>query len=103
MEQKRGEGKQRFYKGGGKLGQWVSALKMGNGLIVVALDFQSVGRRLKSTCWLQGRLSLSNESIKWVLGIPGDLEVEGKLSPFSGSAALRQLNLIHKKGPKVFF
>ena len=25
------------------------------------------------------------------------------LSPFSGSAALRQLDLIHKKGPKVFF
>ena len=42
-------------------------------------------------------------SIKWVPGTPGDLVVKSKLSPHSGSVALRQLNTIHKKGPKAFF
>ena len=32
VEQKRGEGTQRFYKGGSKLGQGVGALKKGGGL-----------------------------------------------------------------------
>ena len=38
----------------------------------------------------------------WVPGYPGDLEVKIKLFPDSGSAALRQLTLIHEKGAKSF-
>ena len=37
--------------------------------------------------------------IKCVSGTPGDRVVKSKLSPRSGSVALRQLNPIHKKGP----
>ena len=36
--------------------------------------------------------------IKWVLGPSGTLVVKSKLSPRSGSVALRQLNTIHKEG-----
>ena len=39
--------------------------------------------------------------IKWVPGIYGNSVVKSKLSPCSGSVALRQLNSIHKKGHKV--
>ena len=37
--------------------------------------------------------------VKWVPGTLGDLVIKSKLSPSNGSASLRQLNLIHKKGP----
>ena len=37
--------------------------------------------------------------MKWVPGTPGELKLEGELSPCSGSVALKQLNPIHKKGP----
>ena len=40
--------------------------------------------------------------IKWVPETPGDQVVKSKLSPCSGSVALRQLNPIHKKGTKSF-
>ena len=36
------------------------------------------------------------------LKVDGNLVVKSKVPPCSGSAALRQLNPIHKKGPKVF-
>ena len=42
-------------------------------------------------------------SIKWAPGTLGDLIVKIKLSPRSGSVALRKLNLNHKKGPLSFF
>ena len=37
--------------------------------------------------------------MKWVPGTPGDLVGESKLSPYSSSVALRQLNPIDKKEP----
>ena len=40
--------------------------------------------------------------IKWVIGIPGDSVVRSKLSPHSGSPALRYLNSIIKWDHKVF-
>lgn len=62
----------------------------------------------QSTCfWVQNHWvnqsstqpsSLWGQSNKWVPGIPKDLVVESKLSPRCGSAALKQLNLTHKKG-----
>ena len=42
-------------------------------------------------------------SIKGVVGTPRNRVVKSKLSPRSGSVALRQLNLIHKRGHKVVF
>ena len=68
------------------------------GLVLKALDSQSSGSKLKTTGWLQYQLSLLSLllSIKYVLGTPGDLVVQSKLSRLSGSA-LRQLNSIHKK------
>ena len=41
--------------------------------------------------------------INWMPGTPGNWRVKSKHSPRSGSAALRQLNPIHKKGPQSFF
>ena len=38
-------------------------------------------------------------SIKWVPSTPGELLVKNKLSAHIGSAALKQLNPIHKMGP----
>ena len=38
-------------------------------------------------------------SIKWIPGVSGNSKVKSKLPPRSGSVALRQLNVIHKKGP----
>ena len=38
-------------------------------------------------------------SIKLVLETPGEFVVKSKLSPLSGSVALRQLDLIPEKGP----
>ena len=37
-------------------------------------------------------------SVKWVLGTPEDAVVKSKPFPRSGFVALRQVNLIHKKG-----
>ena len=41
-------------------------------------------------------------SIKRLPGISGNLGVKSKRPPRSGSVALRQLNLIHKRGPYSF-
>ena len=74
-----------------------------NCLAVKALDSQSRGPGFKTTGWLRGQLSLSffrdrlNEYYE--LWTPGDRVAKSKLSPRSGSVALRQLSLIHKKGP----
>ena len=43
--------------------------------------------------------SILLRSNKWWLRISGDLVVKSKLSPYSGSIALRQLSPIHQKGP----
>ena len=51
--------------------------------------------------WVVPKLTqpfILQRSIKWVLETSGDLVVKGKLSSCSSSAALRQLNCIHKKG-----
>ena len=67
--------------------------------LIKALDSLSRGPVFKTTRWLLGQLSLlsfhdqSNEYQEF-LGLSG----KGKVSPCSGSVALRQLNLIHKKG-----
>ena len=42
-------------------------------------------------------------SIKWIPRASGDLMVKSKLCLISGSASLRQLNRIHKKGSWNFF
>ena len=75
-----------------------------SGLVLKALDSQSSGSKLKTTGWLQYQLSLLSLllSIKYVLGTPGDLVVQSKLSRRSGSA-LRQLNSVHKKRAIMFF
>ena len=71
--------------------------------MVKALDYQPRSPVFKTTGWHQGQLSLSsfrgrsNEYQK-LLGT----WVKRKLPPRSGSAALRQLNLTHKKGPESF-
>ena len=41
--------------------------------------------------------------MEWAPRTPEELVVKNKFSPRSGSAALKQLNLIHKKGPQSFF
>ena len=79
-----------------------------NDLVVRALNSQSRGPRFKTTEWLQGGLSLSSirgrsNEYQELLGTYGDLVVERKLSPLSDSAALSQLNTIHKKGSINFF
>ena len=61
--------------------------------MVKAMDSQSIGPGLKTTGWIDVRLSLPR-SIKWVLGIPVDLVVKSKLFPRSDPIALRQLNPI---------
>ena len=51
--------------------------------------------------WVASRLNqpfIFPRSIKWLGGPPWDLVVKSKLSPCSGCVALRQSNLIHKKG-----
>ena len=66
---------------------------------------QSRGPGFKPTGWLQSQLKpfILPRSIKWVPGTPGGRVVKCKLSSRSGFVALRQLNPVHKKGPKVFF
>ena len=73
--------------------------------MVRALDSQSRGLVLKTTRWLQDLLSFSyfqGHSNEYQELTPGDLVVIGKLSPCSGSVALRQLKLIHKNVRKSF-
>ena len=63
--------------------------------MVRALDSQSRGPVFKTIGFAPVQLSLS------YLPVPRTIEdfvVKSKLSPRSGSAALRQLNPIHKKG-----
>ena len=67
--------------------------------MVKALDFQSRGPVLKTTVWLQGRLSLSSfrrrsNDYQESLGT-----CKSKLRPRSDSVALRELNPIRKKVP----
>ena len=76
-------------------------VKCCNGVVVKASDSQSRGPMIKAT----GGSKINSvfyptevdqlKSWSWM--------VKSKLSPRSGSVALRQLNLIHKKGHKVFF
>ena len=66
-------------------------------VVIRVLDSQSRSPFKTAGC-LWGKLILLR-SIKWVPGFPGDWVVKSKLSPLGGSAALRQLNPIHKKGP----
>ena len=76
--------------------------KWSSGLVVRALDSQSRSLVLKTTGWLQGWLSFSSfqgYSNEYQELTSRDLMVKGKLSPFSGSVSLRQLNLTHKSKP----
>ena len=61
----------------------ITPTKLDFGLVVKALDYQSRGPMLKTTGWLQGRLSLSS-----FRGLSGDLVVKSKLPPRSGSSLL---------------
>ena len=61
-------------------------------LISKMLDSQSRDIVFKTT-----QTFILLRSIKWGLGISGNLVVKSKLLPLSGSVALRQLNPIHKK------
>ena len=66
------------------------------------LIYYSRGPSFKTSGWLQEVDSVFHPfdpSIKWVPGTHGELAVKSKISPYSGSAALRQSNPIHKKGP----
>ena len=66
--------------------------------VVRVLDSQSRSPGLKTTWWLRGQLILSSfRSQLTGTGTPGDSVVKNKLSPCSGSIALRQLNPFHKK------
>ena len=70
-------------------------------VVVRALDSQFRSPGFKTTWWLQVQVILSTF---WgrLLGTHGAWVVKSKLSPPSGSVALRQLNPIHKKETKSF-
>ena len=79
--------------------------KWSSGLVARALDSQSRSLVFKTTGWLQGWRSFSSfqgYSNEYQELTPRDLMVKGKLSPFSGSVALRQLSLTHKNEPQSF-
>ena len=72
-------------------------------LVLKALDSQPRGPRFKITGWFQVNSAFHlSEGDQWSTRNswnPGNWRVKRKLSPRSGSVALRQLNLIHKMGP----
>ena len=72
------------------------------GLVVKMLDSQYRGPEYKTAWWLQGQLNLSPFQGR-LSEYQEVLETKSKLSPHSGSAVLRQLNIIHKKGPYDLF
>ena len=72
-----------------------------NGLLIIAPDSQDGDPEFKTAGSLQGQLSLSYPCGVYQLSTRnfGKLNGKSKLSPQSGSVALRKLNLIHEKGP----
>ena len=73
-----------------------------NGRVVKALDSETRGQNPHQNHWVAPKSIypfILAASFKCLLGTPGDFSSKYKLSLSSGSAALRQLNLIRKQGP----
>ena len=81
-------------------------MKLKNGNLSIGFEYFLTNFRATQECWVQNhwlavmltQTFIFPKSIKWVPGTSGDVVVKSKLSPRSGSVALKQLHPIHKKG-----
>ena len=71
--------------------------------MVKVLDSQIESPKSKTTGWFKGRLCHHPSMLNQKPGTLGYLVVQSKLSPNSGSVALRQLNPIHTRCLDVFY